>query len=139
MHQLKNRIVPLLCALMAMPPNYAANHREAPITAMDHKADITDVFAFRSYEPGTPKVTLIMCVDPLQEPANGPNWWPFDPEILYEIKVDNNNDAVEDIVFQFRFNTEQRLPNLFQVYAGAGTGITAPGNSPTPVAPGTLI
>jgi len=78
-------------------------------------------------------------VDPLQEPANGPSWWPFDSEILYEIKIDNTNDAVEDIVFQFRFQTEQRLPNLFQVYAGAGNGITAPNNSPAPVPPGTLI
>jgi hypothetical protein len=46
---------------------------------------------------------------------------------------------VEDIVFQFRFTTEQRLPDLFQVHAGAGSGIVAPSNSPPPVAPGTLI
>jgi hypothetical protein len=80
-----------------------------------------------------------MCVDPFLEPANGPNWFPFDPEILYEIKIDNNNDAVEDIIFQFRFTTEQRLPNLFQAYAGAGSGIVAPSNSPPPVPPGTPI
>ena len=116
----------------------AANHREAPITALDHKADITDVFAFRSYTAtgptAIPLVTLIMSVDPLQELANGPNWFPFDPDILYEIKIDNNNDGVEDIVFQFRFTTEQRLPNLYQAYSGAGTGINAPTNSPSPIA-----
>jgi len=118
----------------------AANHREAPITALDPKADITDGYAFRSYDAApTPRVTFILSVDPLLEPANGPNWFPFDPDVLYEIKVDNNNDAVEDIVFQFRFTTEQRLPNLFQAYAGAGSGITAPANSPPPVPPGTLI
>ncbi|HEY0884890.1 MAG TPA: DUF4331 domain-containing protein [Ramlibacter sp.] len=118
----------------------AANHREAPITALDHKADITDVYAFRSYDGGAvPRVTLIMGVDPLLEPANGPNWFPFDPGILYELKIDNNNDAVEDVVFQFRFTTEQRLPNLFQVYAGAGGGISAPANSPPPVPQGTPI
>jgi hypothetical protein len=118
----------------------AANHREAPITALDHKADITDVYAFRSYDGGTtPRVTMILDVDPLLEPANGPNWFPFDPDILYEIKVDNNNDAVADVVFQFRFTTEQRLPNLFQVYAGAGSGLSAPPNSPPPVPQGTPI
>jgi hypothetical protein len=117
--------------------SYAANHREAPITALDHKADITDVYAFRSYGPGTtPRVTMILGVDPLLDPANGPNWFPFDPDILYEIKVDNNNDAVADIVFQFRFFTEQRLPGLFQVYAGVGSGAFAPANSPPPVPPG---
>jgi hypothetical protein len=118
----------------------SANHREAPITALDHKADITDVYAFRSYDGGlTPRVTMIMNVDPFLEPANGPNWSPFDPDVLYEIKVDNNHDAIADIVFKFRFRTAQRLPNLFQVYAGAGTGAVAPANSPAPVAPGTLI
>jgi hypothetical protein len=118
----------------------ASNHREAPITALDPKADITDLYAFRSYDGNpNPRVTFILSVDPFLDPANGPNWFPFDPDILYEIKVDNNNDAVEDIVFQFRFATEQRLPNLFQVYAGAGGGITAPANSPAPVPPGTLI
>ena len=118
----------------------AANHREAPITALDHKADIADVFAFRSYDVlATPRVTLILDVDPLLEPANGPNWFPFDPDILYEIKIDNNNDAVEDIVFQFRFTTEQRLPNLFQAYSGVGGGVSAPANSPPPVPAGTLI
>jgi hypothetical protein len=118
----------------------ASSHREAPITALDHKADITDFYAFRSYDGGAiPRVTFILCVDPFLEPANGPNWSPFDPDILYEIKVDNNNDAVADVTFQFRFTTEQRLPNLFQVYAGVGGGISAPSNSPPPVAPGTLI
>ena len=120
-------IATLLAALTLAPLCHGANHREAPITALDHKADITDVYAFRSYGSNpTPAVTLILCVDPLLEPANGPNWFPFDPEILYEIKVDNTNDAVEDIVFQFRFPTEQRLPNLFQVYAGVGAGVIAP-------------
>jgi hypothetical protein len=80
-----------------------------------------------------------MCVDPLLEPANGPNWFPFDPDILYEIKIDNNHDAVADITFQFRFNTEQRLPDLFQVYAGVASGKVAPSNSPSPIPPGTLI
>ena len=121
-------------------PAAASSHREAPIVALDQKADITDIYAFRSYATGgVPKVTLIMCVDPLLEPGNGPTWFPFDPDILYEIKIDNNNDASEDIVVQVRFTTEQRLPNLFQVYAGAGAGIAAPFNSPPPVAPGTPI
>ena len=90
----------VLTGLLSLPtPLLAANHREAPITALDHKADITDVYAFVSYAPGqapgTPpsKVTLILAVDPLLEPANGPTLFPFDPGILYEIKVDNDHDA----------------------------------------------
>jgi len=134
--------------LMLHPgPVFAANHREAPITAIDHKADITDVYAFVSYNAGTTPgttpthATFILCVDPLLEPGNGPTYFPFDPDILYEIKIDNNHDAVEDITFQFRFQTEQRLPGLFTVYAGAGSGIGVPANQPNPpIGPtGTII
>jgi hypothetical protein len=137
---MKACVYAIACACLASGAVLAANHREAPITALDHKADITDVYAFRSYGPDpTPKVTLIMGVDPLLEPGNGPNWFPFDPDIRYEIKIDNNNDAVEDIVFRFRFFTEQRLPNLFTVYAGVPGGARAPTNSPPPVTPGSLV
>jgi hypothetical protein len=129
-----------MACVIAAPVGHASSHREAPITALDHKADITDFYAFRSYDGGaTPRVTLILCVDPLLEPGNGPTWFPYDPDILYELKVDNNNDAVEDVTFQFRFSTEQRLPGLFQAYAGFENGVNAPANSPTPVPPGTPI
>lgn len=112
----------------------AANHREAPITAIDDEADITDVFAFVSYDPGEPdasdKVTMIVNYDPFLEPGNGPTYFPFDSEILYAIRVDNDHDAVEDVVFEFRFKTEIRLPNVFTVAVGALNGINAPENSP---------
>ena len=63
---------------------WAANHRSAPITALDNAAGIPDVFAFRSYETGaTDKVTLIMTADPFREPGNGPVWFLFDDNILY--------------------------------------------------------
>ena len=82
---------------------------------------------------------MILSVDPLLEPANGPNWFPFDPEILYELKVDNNNDAVEDVVFQFRFPTERGCRTCSRCTPACRRGIVAPANSPAPVPPGTLI
>jgi hypothetical protein len=48
-------------------------------------------------------VTLIANFQPLQEPGGGPNYFTMDPDALYEIHVDNNGDAVEDLTFQFRF------------------------------------
>ena len=76
------------------PPLKASNHREAPITALDQKADITDLYAFMGYGPSSAgKVTIIMSVDPFLEPGNGPNWFPFDDELLYELKIDNDQDA----------------------------------------------
>jgi Domain of unknown function (DUF4331) len=112
-----------LAAFLAAPtPFYAASHREAPLTALDHPADITDFFAFVSYDDPT-KVTFILCVDPLLEPANGPNYFPFDPDVLYTIKIDNTYDAVEDITFQFQFTTKINAPGVFTGFVGAGSGI----------------
>ncbi|HEX2522045.1 MAG TPA: DUF4331 family protein, partial [Terriglobia bacterium] len=123
----------LLLVLSGVLPEWnvtrAANHREAPLTALDHKADITDFYAFVSYDDPN-KVTLILCVDPLLEPGNGPNYFPFDPDIRYAIKIDNDNDAVEDISFEFRFKTEVRLPDVFTGFVGAGSGLFAPPNAP---------
>jgi hypothetical protein len=80
-----------------------------------------------------------MNVDPFLEPSNGPNYFPFDPNILYEIKVDNNHDAQADVTFQVRFQTQIRAPQLFTGFAGSGSGVDAPANSPAPVSPGTPI
>ena len=125
--------------MIDVPLSIPANHREAPITAIDQKADITDWFAFVSYD-NPANVTMILNVDPFLEPGNGPNYHPFDPEILYEMKVDNNFDADEEIKIQFRFSRpEVRLPGVFTGFVGAGTGIVAPPNSPPPVNAGTLI
>ena len=118
----------------------AASHREAPITALDEKADITDWFAFVSYEEGRENtVTFILAVDPLLEPSNGPNYFPFDPELTYKINIDNNRDAVDDIIFHFRFTTEIRLDGVFTGFVGAGNGINAPANAPQPPIPNPVI
>ncbi len=138
-----NRMKPIICAVLAAlivtpPPSFAASHREAPITALDTKADITDFFAFVSYDDPT-KVTFLLNVDPFLEPGNGPNYFPFDDNVLYEINIDNNNDALAEISFQVQFQTTINAPGVFTGYVGAGAGINAPANSPAPVAPGTPI
>ena len=111
-------------ATLAVPPQplLAASHREAPITALDHKADITDWFAFVSPEHPD-RVILILNVDPFLEPSNGPNYFPFDPNVLYEMKIDNNHDGVADIVFQFQFKTEIQNPGLFTGFVGGLPGL----------------
>ena len=40
---------------------------------------------------------------PLQDPYGGPNYFALDPSRVYEIHVDNDGDAKEDLTFQFRF------------------------------------
>ena len=139
MSRLKSALGLALSLLIAVPPGaFASSHREAPITALDHAADITDFYAFVSYDHPD-RVTFIMNVDPFLQPSNGPNYFPFDPSVLYEIKIDNDFDAREDIIFQFRFHTHIQAPGVFTGFVGAGNGINAPANSPKPVAPGTPI
>src|SRR5271170_2092989 len=100
----------------------ASSHREAPITALDQKADITDWYCF--VDPGHPDhVVMILNVDPFLEPSNGPNYFPFDPNILYEMKIDNNRDGIPDVTFQFRFTTQIRQPGVFTGLVGGIAGI----------------
>jgi hypothetical protein len=112
-------LVPLTLALCMLAPGslFASSHREAPITALDRTADITDWYAFVSYNHPD-RVTMILNVDPFLEPSNGPNYFPFDPNVLYEMKVDNNQDGHEDVTFQFRFHTQIRQPGLFTGFVG---------------------
>ena len=139
MLKLRSAIGLALSLLIAFPPGaFASSHREAPITALDHAADITDFYAFVSYDHPD-RVTFIMNVDPFLQPSNGPNYFPFDPSIVYQIKIDNDQDARADVTFQFRFQTTIRAPQVFTGFVGAGNGINAPSNSPAPVAPGTPI
>ncbi|WP_077038319.1 DUF4331 domain-containing protein [Pelomonas sp. KK5] len=90
----------LLCAFAAQ----ASSHREAPFITTSPKVDASDFYMFMSYESGrTDYVTLIANYLPLQDAYGGPNYFSLDPNALYEIHVDNNGDAKEDITFQFRF------------------------------------
>src|ERR1700758_43930 len=139
MPRVRSAIAFTLSLLIACPPGaFASSHREAPITALDHTADITDFYAFVSYDHPD-RVTFILNGDPFLEPSNGPNYFPFDPNVLYQIKIDNNHDALADLTINFRFQTQIRAPQLFTGFAGAGNGIKAAKNSPPPVAPGPPI
>ena len=94
-------------------PSQAASHREAPLLAMDPTVDSTDFFAFRSYEPGREGfVTMIADYIPGELPPAGPNYYQLDTTALYEIKIDNTGDGVEDITYQFRFTNKIVNPDI---------------------------
>ena len=123
MKTLKSILAVAMPLFMLAPSSLlASSHREAPITALDRSADVTDWYAFVSYDNPN-NVTFILNVDPLLEPANGPNYFPFDPSVLCEMHVDNNQDGLDDVTFQFRFNTQISDPNLFTGFVGGIAGI----------------
>jgi hypothetical protein len=93
-------------------PAAASSHREAPSITGTPKLDGTDFYMFNSYESGRGDyVTMIANYQPLQDAYGGPNYFKMDPNALYEIHIDNNGDAREDLTFQFKFQ------NLFKAIA----------------------
>lgn len=128
----------LAMGLMALPPVSASSHREAPAITRSPQVDGTDFYMFRSYEPGREGfVTLIADYNPLQDAYGGPNYFSLDPDAFYDIHIDNDGDALEDLTFRFRFANpiagiaipvgDETVPipliNAGQAGPGFGTGL----------------
>jgi hypothetical protein len=102
----------VLAAALAAAPAAASSHREAPAISTDPVADNTDVYFFR--DPVDPsRLVLIGNWIPLEEPAGGPNFYHFEPNIRYEFNVDWDGDAVEDVVYRFTFTRNVRNGGTF--------------------------
>jgi len=111
-HALGIAVLSTLAGALA-PAALASSHREAPFLTQSPKVDGTDFYMFRSYESGRANfVTLIADYVPLQDAYGGPNYFEMDPNALYEIHIDNNGDAKEDLTFQFRFNNTNKDTKL---------------------------
>ena len=83
----------------------ASSHREAPQTLRDPLIDNTDVYAFVSPDRAD-TTTLIANFQPFQDPSGGPNFYPWEENARYEIKVDSNGDAKADTTFRWTFKTQ---------------------------------
>ncbi|MEO7192720.1 MAG: DUF4331 domain-containing protein [Vicinamibacterales bacterium] len=119
-------VIPIAVGLCAWQGGVrASSHREAPLISADPLADNTDVYAF--VNPTQPDhVTLIANFIPFEAPYGGPNFFKFDDNVLYEIMIDNNGDAVEDVTYQFRFKTDVLNPNTFLYNTGTITSLDSP-------------
>ena len=109
----------------------ASSHREAPLIAGDPRADNTDVYAFTS--PDAPDtVSFVANWIPFEEPNGGPNFYPWADDTQYNIKIDNNGDAVPDITYTWVFTTvyKQLTPGTpdknFLVNTGPFDSVTDP-------------
>ena len=114
-------------AALAASASQASSHREAPNITRMPAVDATDFYMFNSYEPGRKNyVTILADYVPLQDAYGGPNYFALDEDALYEILIDNDGDAREDLTFQFRF--ANRLGNGDQGLAldVGGTSVAVP-------------
>ncbi|MDQ6631802.1 MAG: DUF4331 domain-containing protein [Verrucomicrobiota bacterium] len=101
----KTLIITTVCIAGAIAfPVLASSHREAPMITSSPKLDGTDFYMFNSYETNRQNfVTIVANYIPLQDAYGGPNYFQLDTNAVYEIQIDNNGNAAEDITFQFRF------------------------------------
>jgi hypothetical protein len=100
----------------------ASDHQDTPEVELNPRMDINDVYAF----PGASadRLALVMTTS---SPIAGQTA-SFDPNLLYQIKVDNTGDAVEDLVFQVTFDEGTGANQRYTVrgpVAPTRTGTTA--------------
>jgi hypothetical protein len=101
---LSRKTLALLLSAVAITPAAifavarGSDHADTPTIAKTPGGDLTDVFIFPS--PNDPNnVVLVMNVHPLI-PTGQSAGVSFDPNILYQFKIDNTGDNVEDLVIQ---------------------------------------
>lgn len=79
---------------------HASDHQDTADVELNPSQDMTDFYAF----PGatSDRIALVLNSWPVITPAQA-GTVTFDPNLLYQIKIDNTGDAVEDRVIQVTF------------------------------------
>ena len=78
----------------------ASDHQDTPDVELSPRMDVNDVYAFPGATPD--RIALAMTTSSPITPAQS-SGASFDPSLLYQLKVDNSGDGVEDKVFQVTF------------------------------------
>ena len=91
----------LLAPLLLSPsPIRASDHADTAENYNRPGADLTDVFIFPSQENAN-NVVLVMNVHGLIPSGQRAS---FDPNVLYQFKIDTSGDSIEDLVVQAKFS-----------------------------------
>ena len=87
----------------------AADHIDTPTVTLQ-KGDITDLYVFRAADPSN--MVFVANTQGLATPAET-GARKFDENTVIEFNIDNNNDAIEDLVIQCKYDAAS---NKMQVY-----------------------
>jgi len=80
----------------------ASDHQDTPLVELNQRYDINDVYAFPGSAPD--RTVLVLGTSSPLTPAGTPTARFGDvSEVLYQLKIDNTGDGVEDLVFQMTF------------------------------------
>jgi hypothetical protein len=77
----------------------ASDHQDTADVELNPTQDMTDFYAFPTTNG---RIALVLNSHPFISPSRAASG-SFDPNLLYQIKVDNTGDALEDLVFQITF------------------------------------
>ena len=91
----------VLGGALAVRRTFASDHQDNPLVELNPALDMTDVYAFPGSAPG--RIALVLNSWAFLTPGETPTT-SFDPDLLYQFKVDNTGDAKEDRVIQVRFS-----------------------------------
>ena len=97
-------VAALVC--IVLPRASGSSHSEAPGTARAPTTDLTDFYTFMTRRGN---VAFVLNTRAFQQSQGGPNYSPLSNDVVYNIHVDRDGDAREDVTFQFLFGT--RLAN----------------------------
>lgn len=103
----RGRRVPILAAgvviaLAAAGVVRASDHQDTPTVELNPSFDVNDVYAFPSPVKGR-TVLAVSTASPITPAGTAKATFGTRNKELYQIKVDNNGDAMEDLVFQLTF------------------------------------
>jgi uncharacterized protein DUF4331 len=88
-------------ATLAVRQGWSSDHQDTPEVELSPRLDINDVYAFPGSDES--RIALVVTTQSPITPANTAAAR-FDPNALYQVKIDNTGDAVEDLVLQFQFD-----------------------------------
>ena len=88
---------------------YAADHTDSP-TVTNQPTDITDLYVFKALDPNN--LVFVANSQGLLSPGST-GAAKFDENTVLEFNIDNNNDKVEDLVIQCKYDA---TTNKMQIY-----------------------
>lgn len=90
-------------SVLAARTMMASDHQDTPLVEMSPRFDVNDVYAFPSPTDPSRTVLVLGTSSPIT-PAQTPSFtFGTKDQQLYQLKIDNTGDAVEDLVLQFTF------------------------------------
>lgn len=101
----------------------AADHKDSPDTS-DDNLDITDLYVFNHGD----SIVFVMNVSPFLTPGTATQNAYFNPNGLYQFKLDKNRDGKEDAVIQVTFSGTGSAQTVTVMGPGVPTTIGSTGN-----------